>query len=106
MKILEKLEWDKIITDVTANALTSLGKSLVETMPIYDDIKIIEQELLLVDEAKKLTDALLLPPLNSLHNIGEILKEAKFSGGKSRASVSFFASSTKRSSCSIIFISS
>ena len=79
MKILEKLEWNKIIEEVKNNALTGLGKQIAEEMPIYSQIDIIEKELELVDEAKKLTDSLLLPPLNSLQNLNEILKEAKYS---------------------------
>jgi len=77
MKILEKIEWNKILDEVQINALTQYGKILVENMPIYSDISKIQDALNLTDEAVKLTNAMLLPPINSIKNIEEILNQAK-----------------------------
>ena len=79
MKILEKLEWNKIAGEVKNIALTELGKTFADDMPIYNDAQLIQQELNLTDEAVKLTNAMLLPPINSIHNIEEIFNEAKIS---------------------------
>ncbi len=77
MKILEKLEWNKISEEVQNNSLTQLGKIFAENMPLYDDIQKIQNELNLTDEAVKLTNSMLIPPLNSIQNIEEILNQAK-----------------------------
>jgi len=77
MKILEKLEWNKILDDIKNNAVTELGKILIENMPIYSDIAVIQKELNLTDEAVRLSNSMLLPPLNSIKNIEDILNNAK-----------------------------
>ena len=77
MKILEKLEWNKITEEVQNNAITELGKELCFSMPILNDIEKIQIELNLTDEAKKLSDSMLLPPINSINNIEKIINEAK-----------------------------
>ena len=77
MKILEKLEWNKILEEVQNNALTQMGKIFAVEMPLYDDVSKISYELNLTDEAVKLTNSMLLPPINSVKNIEEILNQAK-----------------------------
>jgi len=77
MKILDKLEWNKITEDVSSLALTELGKEFCYEMPLHIDTNIIQNELDLVDEAVKLSNSMLLPPINSIHNIAEVLKEAR-----------------------------
>ena len=77
MKILDKLEWNKITEDVSSLALTELGKEFCYEMPLHIDTNIIQKELDLVNEAVKLSNSMLLPPINSIHNIAEVLKEAR-----------------------------
>ena len=79
MKILDKLEWNKITEEVNTLALTELGKEFCIEMPLYTDIAKIQKELDLTDEAVRLSNSMLLPPINSINNIGEILKEAQVS---------------------------
>ena len=54
--------------------MTELGKILVENMPIYSDISVIQKELELTDEAVRLSNSMLLPPLNSIKNIEDLEK--------------------------------
>ncbi|MCQ2957711.1 MAG: endonuclease MutS2 [Candidatus Gastranaerophilales bacterium] len=77
MDILEKLEWNKITNEVQSCALSQLGKTLSLEMPFFNDINKIEYELNLTDEAVKLTNSMLIPPLNSMLNIEEIFYQAK-----------------------------
>ena len=77
MSILEKLEWNKITDEVKNFALTQSGKILSDEIPFFDDINKIEYELNLTDEAVKLTNSMLVPPINSMLNIEEIFYQAK-----------------------------
>ena len=77
MNILDKLEWNKITEDIKSLALTDLGQILVDEIVLHNDINIIQEELDYTDEAVKLSNSMLFPPINSIHNIQEILKEAK-----------------------------
>lgn len=77
MKILEKLEWNKILNEIEKFALTELGKNLCANMPFYENVNAIEKELSLTDEAVKLTNSMLLPPISSISNVEEIIKEAR-----------------------------
>ena len=65
MKILDKLEWNKITEDVSSLALTELGKEFCYEMPLHIDTNIIQKELDLVDEAVKLSNSMLLPHSSS-----------------------------------------
>ena len=77
MKILEKLDWQKIIDEIKSKALTSYGKILSENIEINNDISKIQKNLDLTDEAVRLTNALLLPPIVSISNIEDIYQNAK-----------------------------
>lgn len=77
MKILNKLDWQKIIDEIKSKALTDYGKTLAESIKIEKDINTIQHNLDLTDEAVKLTNALLLPPISSIDNIEEIFAQAK-----------------------------
>ena len=79
MKILEKLDWQKIIDEIKSKALTSYGKILSENIEINNDISKIQKNLDLTDEAVRLTNALLLPPIVSISNIEDIYQDAKIS---------------------------
>ncbi|MCR5261410.1 MAG: hypothetical protein K6C94_06185, partial [Candidatus Gastranaerophilales bacterium] len=79
MDILNKLEWQKIIDEIKSKALTSYGKINAENIKIENEISKVQQSLDLTDEAAKLTNALLLPPISSINNIEEIFSQAKIS---------------------------
>ena len=79
MDILNKLEWQKIIDEIKSKALTSYGKINAENTKIENEISKVQQNLELTDEAVKLTNALLLPPITSIDNIEDIYAQAKIS---------------------------
>jgi len=79
MNILDKLEWQKITDEIKSKALTSYGKIIAENISIENNAEKIRHNLGLTDEAVKMTNALLLPPVSSIDDIEEIYKEAKIS---------------------------
>ena len=79
MDILNKLEFQKITDEVKSKALTSYGKILAENIKTENDISKIQHSLDLTDEAVRLTNAMLLPPISSIDDIEEIYSQAKIS---------------------------
>ncbi len=78
--VLEKLEFNKILNHISNFAITEGGKTQVNSIYPFTDVKKIQTEGYLVSEAKEIIIKTGLPPIDYIPNLESSLSESKIEG--------------------------
>lgn len=78
--VLEKLEFNKILNHISNFAITESGKTQVNSIYPFTDVKKIQTEGYLVSEAKEIIIKTGLPPIDYIPNLESSLSESKIEG--------------------------
>ncbi|HEX9250633.1 MAG TPA: endonuclease MutS2 [Ignavibacteriaceae bacterium] len=79
-RILEKLEFEKILNQVSKYSSTENGKNLILKLYPSSDLKFIMTEGLLVEEAKEILNKAGHPPIDFLSDLNNSLSESRIEG--------------------------
>ena len=76
-KTLEILEFDKVLTYLSAHALSKLGEKRCLEANIFEDVNTIKKELLLTTQARTILNNAINIPLENIFDIEKSLEDAK-----------------------------
>ena len=79
-QVLEKLEFEKILNQVSKYCVTENGKNLVLKIYPSSDINIIINECTLLSEAKEILNKAGYPPIDFISDLNQALSECKIEG--------------------------
>ena len=79
-QVLEKLEFEKILSQVSKYCVTENGKNLVLKIYPSSDINFIINECTLVSEAKEILNKTGYPPIDFIPDLNQALSECKIEG--------------------------
>ena len=74
---LEKLEFPKVLSYISKYSITEAGKQLIHSLKPFDDLKSIQQQGLLVNQAKEVLINTNRPPLEYIPDLSEDLTRSK-----------------------------
>ncbi len=78
--VLEKLEFEKILNQISKYSSTENGKNLILNLYPTTDLSLIKNEGEIVDEAKDILNKTGYPPLEYLSDINNVLSESRIEG--------------------------
>ena len=78
--VLEKLEFQKVLNNISNYAVTENGKKLVQQLFPLDDLKKINLEGTLVSEAKEILIRNSPPQLEYIHDLNETIAQSRIEG--------------------------
>jgi DNA mismatch repair protein MutS2 len=78
--VLEKLEFEKILTQVSKYSSTENGKNLLLNLYPSSDLTFISNEGILIEEAKEILNKSGYPPIDYLSDLKTVLSESRIEG--------------------------
>ena len=78
--VLEKLEFDKILNQISKYSSTENGKNLILKLYPSSDISFIKTEGILIEEAKDILNKVGYPPIDFIPDLNTTLAESKIEG--------------------------
>ena len=76
-KTLEILEFDKVLTYLSAHALSKLGAQRCLDANVFEDVNTIKNELTLTTQARTIINNAINVPLENIYDIEKSLEDAK-----------------------------